>query len=58
MAATFESIMNAALMLNPDERCRIATSLWESVGPPLPDSLIDETEPLLDQREAEMDGDG
>lgn len=57
MTATYESIMDAALKLNPGERCRIATSLWESVGPDVPDLEADEIESVLNQREAELDQD-
>lgn len=57
MTATYETIMDAALQLTPDDRCRIAATLWESVGEPSEDLAEDKLETILDQREAEMDAD-
>ena len=34
MTATYESLMDAALQLSPDDRCRMASGLWESLGGP------------------------
>ena len=55
MIATYEAIVDAALELNPADRCRIASSLWESVREPVSELEGDALEALLDQREAEMD---
>lgn len=57
MAITYESIMDAALQLNPGDRCRVATGLWESVGSVRDDLGAEELETVLNQREAEMDQD-
>ncbi len=57
MIATYESIMDAALQLNPGDRCRIAAGLWESVGSPPHDLEEDVFEAVLNQRESEMDQD-
>ena len=57
MIATYESIMDAALQLNPGDRCRIAAGLWESVGSPPHALEEDDLEAVLNQREAEMDQD-
>ena len=35
MTATYESIVDAALQLGPDDRCRVAACLWESLGEPV-----------------------
>jgi len=53
--ATYEAIMDAALELNPADRCGIASGLWESVGKPVSELEGDALEALLDQRETEMD---
>ncbi|OYW28723.1 MAG: hypothetical protein B7Z47_05525 [Chthoniobacter sp. 12-60-6] len=57
MIATYESIMDAAMQLNPGDRCRVAASLWDSIGSAGHEVEGDELEALLDQREAEMDQD-
>ncbi len=57
MIATFESIMDAAMQLNPGDRCRIAAGLWESVGRPPHPFEDDDIEAILYQRESEMDQD-
>lgn len=57
MTATDEAIMDAALRLNPGDRCRVAASLWESIGDPVQQLDGDAAESLLNQREAELDRD-
>lgn len=57
MKATYESIMSAAMQLDPIERCRVATGLWESVGGPVVELEGDAFEDMLNQREAELDAD-
>ena len=57
MSVTYESIMDAALQLNPGERCRVATGLWESIGEPRHELDGDALESVLNQREAELDQD-
>ena len=57
MTATYEAIMDAALQLNPDDRCRVAASLWESIGDPVQELDGDAIESVLNQREAEIDHD-
>lgn len=57
MSITYESIMDAALQLDPGDRCRVAEGLWESVGSSRDELGSDELEDVLNQREAEMDRD-
>jgi putative addiction module component (TIGR02574 family) len=57
MIATYESIMDAALQLNPGDRCRVASGLWDSIGSSGHEVEGDELEAMLNQREAEMDQD-
>jgi hypothetical protein len=57
MTATYEAIMEAALQLNPGDRCRVAAGLWESVGSPVHELEADELEAVLTQREAELEQD-
>jgi putative addiction module component len=57
MSITYESIMDAALQLNPGDRCRVAAGLWDSVGSSGDELAPDEFETMLNQREAEMDQD-
>ena len=57
MIATYESIMDAALQLNPGDRCRVAAGLWDSVGSPPHELEDDDLEAVLNQREAELDQD-
>ncbi len=57
MTATYESIVDAALQLGPDDRCRVAACLWESVGEPVHELEAEELESVLNQRDAELDRD-
>jgi hypothetical protein len=57
MTATYEAIMDAALQLAPGDRCRVAASLWESIGDPVQELGGDAVESLLNQRETELDQD-
>lgn len=57
MTATFDSIIQAAMQLSPDERCQVAVRLWDSAGDPPASYSPDELEVMLDAREAEMDED-
>ncbi|MGL4399767.1 MAG: addiction module protein [Luteolibacter sp.] len=57
MNVTCESIITAALKLAPEDRSQLATWLWESAAGPMPAPSEAELEALLNQREAEMDGD-
>jgi hypothetical protein len=57
MKATYETVMDAAMQLGVADRCRIATTLWESTGDPVAESSPDELENILNQREAELDRD-
>jgi S1-C subfamily serine protease len=57
MTATYEAIMDAALKLAPGDRCRVAASLWESIGDPVQELDGDAVESVLNQREAELDHD-
>lgn len=57
MKATYESIMSAAMQLDPIDRCRVATGLWESVGGPAVELEGDALEDLLNQREKELEED-
>jgi len=56
MTATYQSVMTAALQLAPDDRCLLASNLWDSTRPTL-GAADEELESLLDQREAELDQD-
>jgi putative addiction module component (TIGR02574 family) len=56
MTATYQSVMTAALQLAPDDRCLLASNLWDSTRPAL--GTADEgLEALLNQREADLDQD-
>jgi putative addiction module component (TIGR02574 family) len=57
MIATYESIMDAALQLNPGDRCRVAAGLWDSLATAGPEDDGDALEAILNQRESEMDQD-
>jgi hypothetical protein len=57
MTATYEAIMDAALQLNPGDRCRVAAGLWESIGCPANEIEGDAVEAVLNQREAELEQD-
>lgn len=57
MKANYEAIVDAAMQLDPADRCRVATCLWESVGEPVGALDADELENVLNQREAELDRD-
>ncbi len=56
MNATYESVMSSAMQLAPQDRCRVASSLWESTRSQVAE-VDDDLESLLDQREAEVEGD-
>lgn len=56
MNATYESVLTTAMQLEPQDRCRIASSLWESIRSWKP-AADEDLEAVLDQREAEMDAD-
>lgn len=56
MTVTYESVMSSALQLNPLDRCRMASSLLESVHS-LPTETDEEWEAVLDQREADLEND-
>jgi putative addiction module component (TIGR02574 family) len=51
---TYESIVDAAMHLDPSERCRVASRLWESIGEPVSELDGDDLEEMLNQREAEI----
>ena len=53
MNVTYESIMGAALQLSVADRCRVAATLWESMGPPLMIAGDDELDQMLNQRKRE-----
>jgi putative addiction module component (TIGR02574 family) len=57
MTATFDTILQAAMQLSPDERCQVAARLWDSAGDPPASYEASDLESLLDAREAEMDAD-
>ncbi len=54
MNATYESVMSSAMQLAPQDRCRVASSLWESTRSQVAE-VDDDLESLLDQREAELE---
>ena len=56
MTLAYQSLMSAALQLAPDERCQLATNLWESTRIAL-DTVDEDLEALLDQREADLEQD-
>lgn len=56
MNATYESVLITAMQLEPQERCRIASSLWDSIRP-LKAAAEEDLDTVLDQREAELDAD-
>lgn len=56
MNATFESVLTSAMQLEPQDRCRIASSLWDSIRP-LKAAADKDLDAVLDQREAELDAD-
>lgn len=57
MNVTYESIMGAALKLSVADRCRVAATLWESMGQPSMIAGDDELDQMLNQRENEIDQD-
>ncbi len=56
MNATYESVMSSAMQLAPQDRCRVASSLWESIRSQALGSDED-LDAVLDQREAELERD-
>lgn len=56
MNATYESVLITAMQLEPQERCRIASSLWDSIRP-LKAAADEDLDAVLDQREAELETD-
>ena len=56
MNATYESVMSSAMELDPQDRCRIASSLWESIQSWKP-AAHEDLDAVLNQREAELDAD-
>jgi hypothetical protein len=54
MNATYESVMSSAMQLAPQDRCRVASSLWESTRSQVAE-VDDDLEAMLDQREAELE---
>lgn len=54
MNATYESVIASAMQLAPQDRCRVASSLWESTRSQVAE-VDDDLESLLDQREAELE---
>lgn len=56
MNATFESVLTSAMQLEPQDRCRIASSLWDSIRP-LKAAADEDLDTVLDQREAELEDD-
>lgn len=56
MNATYESVLTTAMQLEPQDRCRIASSLWDSIRP-LKAAADEDLDAVLDQREAELDAD-
>jgi putative addiction module component (TIGR02574 family) len=57
MTGKKESIVDAAMTLEPSERCQIASALWESVGEMEAELDEKELERILDERDAELDRD-
>jgi len=56
MNATYESVMSSAMQLDPQDRCRMASSLWDSIRTPQAEADED-LDALLNQREAELESD-
>ncbi|MBK8094262.1 MAG: hypothetical protein IPK32_20460 [Verrucomicrobiaceae bacterium] len=54
MNTTYESVMSSAMELAPQDRCRVASSLWESTRSRVVE-VDDELESMLDQREDELE---
>jgi hypothetical protein len=54
MNVTYESVIASAMQLAPQDRCRMASSLWESTRTQVAE-VDDDLESLLDQREAELE---
>lgn len=54
MNATYESVIASAMQLAPQDRCRVASSLWESTRSQVAE-VDDDFESLLDQREAQLE---
>lgn len=54
MNVTYESVIASAMQLAPQDRCRMASSLWESTRTQVVE-VDDDLESLLDQREAELE---
>jgi len=55
MITTHESIMDAPLQLNPEDRCPVAAGLWDSIGNPPHELENDDLEAVLNQRDSELD---
>ena len=53
----YESIVEAALKLDAEDRCRVAGRLWESVGDLSPELEEAALESELARREAELEAD-
>lgn len=56
MNVTYETVMSSAMQLAPQDRCRVASSLWESTRLQQVE-VDDDLDAVLDQREAELDRD-
>lgn len=54
MNATYEFVMSIAMQLESQDRCRVASSLWESTRSQVAEADAD-LESLLDQRESELE---
>lgn len=54
MNVTYESVIASAMQLAPQDRCRMASSLWESTRTQVAE-VDDDLESLIDQREAELE---
>jgi putative addiction module component (TIGR02574 family) len=57
MLVTLDSILDAAMTLSPQDRCLVASRLWESSRPTADDISHDELEQELATREAELEQD-
>ncbi len=55
MKAAFEAVIDAAMQLDEEDRCRVAASLWESMGDPVAGPDPSELADILNQSEADFD---
>ena len=57
MTATFDSVLEAALTLSEQDRCAVASRLWESAASEPADFPDESLEQELARRDAELDSD-